>query len=73
MAVAGLLANPFSIMQELLFTTLSTVAVAWLTSRFGRNLRLKFDGIGMEANTPKEIEAMVAQVIQLRESLKNLY
>lgn len=41
---------------------------AWLQSRAGRRLRLKFDGIEVEANNTQEIADMLQQVREFRDS-----
>ena len=53
-----------------LITAVSTLGVTWLTARFGRKLRLRFDGIEIEANNLQEVEAMLAQVSQFRGHLQ---
>lgn len=41
---------------------------AWLQSRAGRRLRLKFEGIEVEANNAQEITDMLQQVREFRDS-----
>lgn len=50
-----------------LIKAVSTVGVAWLTTRFGRKLRLRFDDIEIEANSLNEVKDMLAQVNKFRE------
>jgi hypothetical protein len=50
-----------------LITALTTIGVAWLHARYGRKLKLKYidpknGPVEIEANTLKEVEAMVKQV-----------
>ena len=52
---------------EALITALSSVGVAWLTARAGRKLRLKFDGIEIEANNAQEVTDMLQQVREFRD------
>lgn len=52
---------------EALITALSSVGVAWLTARAGRKLRLKFDGIEIEASNAQEVTTMLHEVSEFRD------
>ena len=43
---------------------------AWLQAHPGRKIRVKFDGIEMEAQTPEQVEALSARLEGLRQSRK---
>ena len=43
------------------------VLVAWLQSRAGRKVRLKFDGIEVEANNAQEVADMLKKVSEFRD------
>jgi hypothetical protein len=64
---AGLLGEFLFNHADLLITALSNVGVAWLTARAGRKLRLKFDGIEVEANNAQEATDMLQQVREFRD------
>jgi hypothetical protein len=46
---------------------LTGILGAWLQSRVGRKLRLKFDGIEIEANNAQEVTDMLQQVREFRD------
>ena len=52
---------------EALITAISSVGVAWLTAQAGRKLRLKFDGIEIEAKNTQEVADMLDQVREFRD------
>ena len=56
---------------DLLITALSNVGVAWLSARPGRKLRLKFDGIEVEANNEQEVTDLLQQVREFRDRKEN--
>ena len=64
---AGLLGEFIFNHAEAIITALSSVGVAWLTARAGRKLRLKFDGIEIEANDAQEVTDMLQQVREFRD------
>jgi hypothetical protein len=43
---------------------------AWLQARHGRKIRVKFDDIETEAQTPEQVEALLARLELLRRSRK---
>ena len=43
---------------------------AWLQAQYGRKVRVKFDDIEIEAQTPKQIETLLARLEALRQSRK---
>ena len=52
---------------DALITAISSVGVAWLTRRAGRKLRLKFDGVEIEAKNTREVADMLDQVREFRD------
>jgi hypothetical protein len=45
-----------------------TVLGAWLQARYGRKLRVKFDDIEIEAQTPEQVETLIARLEELLRS-----
>jgi hypothetical protein len=45
-----------------------TVLGAWLQARFGRKVRVEFDDIEIEAQTPEQVETLLARLEALRQS-----
>ena len=43
---------------------------AWLQARYGRKIRLQFDDIEIEAQTPEQAETLLARLEALRQSRK---
>ena len=50
--------------------TFGTALGAWLQARYGRKVRVKFDGIEIEAQTPEQVETLLARLEGLRQSRK---
>jgi hypothetical protein len=46
---------------------LGVALVAWINQRSGRKVRLKFDGVDAEAQTPEQVENLLAQAAAFRE------
>ena len=47
-----------------------TVLGAWLQAQYGRKVRVKFDDIEIEAQTPEQVETLLARLEVLRQSRK---
>ena len=45
-----------------------TVLGTWLQARYGRKVRVKFDDIEIEAQTPEQLETLLARLEGLRQS-----
>jgi hypothetical protein len=45
---------------------------AWLQAQYGRKVRVKFDEIEIEAQTPEQLETLLARLEALRQSRKAL-
>ena len=43
---------------------------AWLQAQYGRKVRVKFDDIELEAQTPEQVETLLARLEGLRQSRK---
>ena len=43
---------------------------AWLQARYGRKIRVKFDDIEIEAQTPEQVETLLARLEALRQNRK---
>ena len=41
---------------------------AWLQARYGRKIRVKFDDAEIEAQTPEQVETLLARLEELRQS-----
>ena len=49
---------------------LGTILGAWLQARYGRKVRVKFDDVEIEAQTPEQVETLLARLEALRQSRK---
>jgi hypothetical protein len=47
-----------------------TVLGAWLQARYGRKIRVQFDDIELEAQTPGQVESLLSQLEALRQNRK---
>jgi hypothetical protein len=47
-----------------------TVLGAWLQARYGRRIRVKFNDIEIEAQTPGQVESLLSQLEALRQNRK---
>ena len=43
---------------------------AWLQAQYGRKVRVKFDDVEIEAQTPEQVETLLARLEALRQSRK---
>ena len=75
--VSGAAPGPLAEVGEFIITPVpmlgpmfGTVLGAWLQARYGRKVRVKFDDVEIEAQSPEQVETLLARLEGLRQSRK---